>query len=400
MKAKKGNSLLDTRKRNRAFIKYTIFSKEPITRNDIAAELGLTLPTITTSVNEMIGESILEEIPLPEEQLVNTIGRRPVAIGFRADAAYAVGVELGPYATRAVLLNMKGEILYSSQEAPGDESYPVMLGKLVLQIQKVIEHSDKDKLLGVGIGVPGYIDCEKGIIRGNPREDWVGRALAKDLEEILGIPVLINNNARLRAVGYEMSTKGSLPSSYAYLLVSRGIACPLMIRGDAAMSYTACTGEIGEMILCLGGKPSGQRDILDNLAGESKVYEKCEFEMKQGTAPMLQRIVKEAGELTMKQVLAAQEMGEESISSIVEESIEYIGIALANMVNMINPGYVVVDGYIMQSERNTELLRKTAQSCFYSLDEDEVKIVFRPFDHFHGASDAAYFVIRRFFLEH
>lgn len=275
-----------------------------------------------------------------------------------------------------------------------------MLGRLAIQIQKVIEHSDKEKLLGVGVGIPGYIDGKKGIIRGNPREDWVGRHLAKDLEDILGIPVMIDNNARLRAVGYEMSTKGSLPSSYAYLFISRGIACPLMIRGDAAISYIACTGEIGEMILCLKGKPLEYRETLDSLSGESVVYEKCESMIKEGKAPILKTIVEEAGELTMKQVLAAQEKGEESITCIVEESIKYIGIALANMVNVINPGYVVVDGYIMQSERNTELLRKTARSCFYSLDEDEVKIVFRPFDHFHGASDAAYYIIRRLFLEH
>ena len=106
MAGKKGNSLLETRRRNRVLIKNMIFRMENARRTAIAEELGLTLPTITTSVNEMLSEGILEEIPITDGKLVNNMGRRPNAIAFRAEAAYAIGVELGPYATRAVLMNM------------------------------------------------------------------------------------------------------------------------------------------------------------------------------------------------------------------------------------------------------------------------------------------------------
>ena len=96
MAGKKGNSLLETRRRNRVLIKNMIFRMENARRTAIAEELGLTLPTI-----------------------VNNMGRRPNAIAFRAEAAYAIGVELGPYATRAVLMNLRGEVLEQSEyESP------------------------------------------------------------------------------------------------------------------------------------------------------------------------------------------------------------------------------------------------------------------------------------------
>ena len=127
METKKGSSLLETRRRNRVLLKDIIFNLEPVTRTAAAKELGLTLPTVTTSVNEMIEEGILEEVPVPEEKLKNNVGRKPVAIQFVAGAAVAVGVDIGPYATRIVLVNLRGEILDSCESEPGDSDYSVMI---------------------------------------------------------------------------------------------------------------------------------------------------------------------------------------------------------------------------------------------------------------------------------
>ena len=74
--------------------------------------------------------------------------------------------------------------------------------------------------------------------------------------------------------------------------------------------------------------------------------------MEQGGAEILSEIVRREGELGMKQVLEAQLQKDEDVCSILQEIIEYLGIALANVVNLINPGFVVVDGYIMKNDVN------------------------------------------------
>ena len=224
----KGNSLLETRRLNRILIKNQIFHAEYITRTEIANRLGLTLPTITTSVNEMMEEGILEENPIPEEYLINVAGRTPTAISFVANAASAIGVELGPYAIRAVLINMHGDVL-SSLERDAVEDYDAMLSQVAEMVAFLRKNTTDEKLLGLGVGLPGFVDWEKGIIRSNPRSSWNGRALAKDLTNSLNLPVFIDNNVRLRAVGYQMEEKGLLPDIFAYLFVSRGISCPLMV---------------------------------------------------------------------------------------------------------------------------------------------------------------------------
>ena len=104
-----GNSLQETKRRNRILIKNKIFRMEHALRNEIARELGLTLPTITNSINEMIREGLVITEPLSQESRNKNSGRRPLAVAFRREAAYAIGIELGPYYSRAILVNLRGE---------------------------------------------------------------------------------------------------------------------------------------------------------------------------------------------------------------------------------------------------------------------------------------------------
>lgn len=392
----KGNSLLETRRINRVLIKKMIFRMENATRTAIAGELGLTLPTITTSVNEMLAEGILEETPMTENQLVNNMGRRPNVISFKGDAAYAVGIELGPYATRAVLMDLNGKIIESAEYEQSRENYEEMLDRLTAIVSDILQKAGDKKILGVGVGLPGAIDCEKGIIRSHPRRrDWIGKNLSEDLEKSLHIPVLIDNNVRLKALGYEMSIRGEKPNSFAYFYVSRGTACPLMLRDDVFSGYTAGAGEIGHMVICVD---EGQR-CLDDLGSEGAIFEKCQEAMLAGRLPELKKMMQEDGMLKMHRILEVQEKGNEEVEGIIDQAIDYLGLALANVVNLINPGYVVVDGCIFLGKRNQDKLISAAKGRFFGLNEEEVMVRFTELDHYRGAKGAGYLVMRKLFLE-
>ena len=394
MAGKKGNSLLETRRRTRVLIKNMIFRMENARRTAIAEELGLTLPTITTSVNEMLSEGILEEIPITDGKLVNNMGRRPNAIAFRAEAAYAIGVELGPYATRAVLMNLRGEVLEQSEYESPAENYAGMLEKITNIINEMVDKAKGRNLLGVGVGLPGFIDREKGVIRSNPRKDWMGKPFATDLEERIHLPILIDNNVRLRAVGHEMSMRGQKPDSFAYFFVSRGVACPLMLKDDVVSGYTAGAGEIGHTVISVGK----ELKCVDDLGSEGAIFRNCQEAMLGGRLPELRERVQKDRILRMDQILEVQELGNPEVNSIIEQAIGYLGIALANVVNLINPGYVVADSCLFQSEKNRKQLLESAKSNFFGLNEEEVQIEFAPFEKFRGAKGAAYFLIREKFL--
>ena len=82
----------------------------------------------------------------------------------------------------------------------------------------------------------------------------------------------------------------------------------------------------------------------------------------------------------MDQILEVQEMGNPEVNSIIEQAIGYLGIALANVVNLINPGYVVADSCLFQSEKNRKQLLESAKSNFFGLNEEEVPVSYTHLD--------------------
>ena len=100
----------------------------------------------------------------------------------------------------------------------------------------------------------------------------------------------------------------------------------------------------------------------------------------------------------MEQFVDVQMQGDEEVNAIIDQAIGYLGIALANVVNLINPGYVVADSCLFSVEKNRQRLLEAAKGNFFGLNEEEVQIVFTPFDRFRGAKGAGYFLIRELFL--
>ena len=137
---------------------------------------------------------------------------------------------------------------------------------------------------------------------------------------------------------------------------------------------------------------------LDDLGSEKAVFEKCQEAMLSGKLPALQEMVRQDGRLRMHHIIELQQGGNEKIQQIIEDAIEYLGIGLANVVNLINPGYVVVDGFMFVEEANRQKLLQSAKEKFFGLNEEEVQIIFEEFDYSRGAVGAGYFVIRNQFL--
>ena len=399
MNTTKGNSLNETRRLNRILIKNYIFRMGVTTRADIARSLDLTLPTITTSVNEMIRERLLEEVPLPEEKLQTGSGRKPVGISFIKCAALSSGIELGPYATRTVLSDLYGNILYKTEEAAPSENYKTLLRELTLEISNIVDSFKQKNIVGVAVGLPGFISSEDGIIRSNMRKDWIGHSLAKDLQEECNLPVIINNNVRFRAMGYSIQSGKLIPDSFAYLYISRGLACPIMVKNSVISGYHSASGEVGHSTILINRGNEIVEKTADDLIGEEVLIKKCCELLKNGKAPILNSICTSDKPLSFSEIIRAQAEGDTDVSEVIRQSIYYLGIVLSNAVNLINPGVVIVDGYIMKNKVNQTTLLDVAHKHFFSLNKEEVTIIFKPFDHFFGAKSAALSAIQKFFIE-
>lgn len=399
-----GNSLLETRRRNGILIKNKIFRTEHAMRGEIAKELGLTLPTITNSINEMIKEGVVEPEPLPEECLSGGYGRKPQMVRFRREAGYSIGIELGAYHTRAVLVNLRGEVVEERTRGKAALQY----GEMLAQVTELVDElcgcvpslqKEEGKLIGIGIGVPGFVDTEGGTIRQNFRVDWNGRPLGEDLKERYPVPILIDNNTRFRAMGYEMQLRGTRPKMFAYLFISRGLACPIMYNDLVLSGAGAGAGELGQTILLYAGVNGEKRTVTaDQIASESALFERCMEEMEKGRLLQLKKSCGDATELSIGQILDLQQAGDPEIDALVEECIFGQALVMANVVNLVNPNTVVVDARMMSFPANREKLIRYARAHFYGMNAEDVEIRFHEYHSYDGALGAALGTIQKNFL--
>lgn len=399
-----GNSLLETRRRNGILIKNKIFRTEHAMRGEIAKELGLTLPTITNSINEMIKEGVVEPEPLPEECLSGGYGRKPQMVRFRREAGYSIGIELGAYHTRAVLVNLRGEVVEERTRRKAALQY----GEMLAQVTELVDElcgcvpslqKEEGKLIGIGIGVPGFVDTEGGTIRQNFRVDWNGRPLGADLRERYPVPILIDNNTRFRAMGYEMQLRGTRPKMFAYLFISRGLACPIMYNDLVLSGAGAGAGELGQTILLYAGVNGEKRTVTaDQIASESALFERCMEEMERGRLLQLKKSCRDATELSIRQILDLQQAGDPEINALVEECIFGQALVMANVVNLLNPNTVVVDARMMSFPANREKLIRHARAHFYGMNAEDVEISFHEYHSYDGALGAALGTIQKNFL--
>ncbi len=385
---------------NYNLIKKHIYLHSPISRVEIAQQLGLTTATITGMVNPMISAGLLRETAALAEETKGA-GRPRVMLEFVPETYYVCGVDVGPYRTNYVLTDVLGNpIAVRHTDQPLDE-YQITQERLSEQIPQFLEETGipREKILGVGICLPGMIDGSADKIYDIFREGWIEHSLSAELGERLGLKVEVENNVRARAISAELFDRSVKAEPFAYFFVSFGVACQMIIDGKVLYGQSAAAGEIGHSVVQRNGPvcpTCGNRGCLEALTGERAILQQCRDIMATDTPTALKELCPDPRALTMDQVLAAQEMGDGAVAHVIEDAIEYLGIALANTINLISPRAVVLEGRILSTPQNqTQMIRVVEQYMFH-IHSGNINFTFLPYDPDRGARAAAAVVVKEF----
>ena len=403
-----GNNLEKVKTQNTESIKEVIYKYGPISRAEIAEMLRLTPPTITTNVAELIQCGLVRECAADAaggtRRSEHTLGRKRIFIDFVPDAAYTVGVESGVYGTLACLVDIRGNVVNQISMAGVHRDYEAAMDAVADSVKTLLEKSDipGEKIVGMGIGLPGFVDGHSGTLRYGAMYKWKDKPVAQDISRRTGLACRVENNARCRALGEELFSQKLRPETFAYFLISRGLACPLVIRSRLHAGEMAGAGEVGHMVVDRFGPTCptcGNRGCLEAVSGETAIRNRCIQALKAGIPTILRDICADPADPQMGEILMAQRSGDRIISAIMEDAISYLGVGLANVINLINPPLVIVDGYIMEPEENQALLVDETRKNIFSLNETEVDIEFVPFDKFRAAKGAAALAVKKFVIQ-
>ncbi len=415
MSSSQGSNPIRVKKQNETLIKEIIYKYGPISRSQIAQMLSLTPPTITTNVNGMIRQGFVREmdqednpgelIPSESGDGRRPLGRRPVQIDFVPEACYVVGAEINKYEIAVCMLDLRGKIITSSRRTLENDDYDRIIQALLEQINKVIANSgiSQEKILGAGVGITGFVDPKTGVLKRSAYQNWENnRKVAEDIRQGLNMPVIIENNARMRAIGEDMFENQLHTDTFAYYLISYGIACPMFIKNSILTGGASGAGEIGHVVVDIHGpkcQVCGDYGCLEEMASERAIVKQIKAEIKQGTPTVLREAKKDPEQLVMKDILAAESQGDELACRVVEKAIVYLGIELANIINFISPPLVIIDGYIMKEKRNRRLLLEETKKHLFGLDHQNIEFRFVEFDPLTGAKGAGALAIKTYFIE-
>lgn len=400
MRIAQGNNLPRIKVSNQASIRRMIYYYGPITRAEVAARLHLTLPTITTNINSMLANGHVREIDYIEDT-VRAVGRRAYPIDIVPDSRFFLGVEMRGTLRSLCISDYRGTVVYFDKDETPYNDYDKTIKSTCMMIRKAVEADtiQADKIVRIGVCLPGLVDPENGILNIHPGYHWVDKHIREDIADLTGFlgEISVENNSSARAFSAQLFQRELLENvpTFAYMFISAGIASPFIINNFSEMSAPIGAGEAGHMVMNPNGPvcSCGNHGCLEAFSSDVAVLARCTEALKQAEAPILASICQDLSP-TMYEVLEAQKAGDTSIQAIVKEAVFYLGLALANIDNFVRPHTIFIDGILFRNEENREYLMEVIHKNLYRATLTDIHIHFIDAEPQSGAKAAAAVAIR------
>lgn len=266
------------------------------------------------------------------------------------DEGYLIGIDLGGTklaAGRIVKEKVVEEFLKVKTQG---EAGPAGVVRQIIQLTERLINSGQDKLKGIGVGVPGSVVWETGVVkRVTNLPGWDNYPLKSILQDHFQVPVVIENDANAAAWAEFKYGAGQGSTDILYLTVSTGIGGGIIVNGRLLRGATGTAGEIGHMILNSQGERCncGNLGCWETLSSGTAIANKARKLISQGLKSLISSIAEE--DIKAEHVFEAYRRGDEVAKIIVEEALDYLGIGIANLVNIINPDKVIIGGGVTQA---------------------------------------------------
>jgi len=341
--------------RNRADILRTIREQGPSSRVEIARLLGLHPSTVSRLVDELMALDLVRE-GTELEASTRRGGRRAIGLEFNPGAGYLIGVDLGGTHMVGGLADLSGEIILQHSVRPElitIEDGEGNLRRLIELVQGLIaETPDPARIWGVGVGVPGVVTGDEGTVSLAPAVGWRDVPLKQIMERALGLPVFVENDVNLAALGEHQHGAGQGIDDLVAVFIGTGIGAGVILNGELYQGANRAAGEVGYMVVDPSGL--GQRydefGCLESLASGRGVAIRARERILAGERTVVLDLAGgDPAQVTAEMVFEAARGGDGVAQAIVEETIRYLSLLVVNVSCVINPEMVVLGGGVARS---------------------------------------------------
>jgi len=262
---------------------------------------------------------------------------------------FAVGVDLGGTNMRIAAVDESGkqlEVISTSTEVKrGRDSVVSDMCDAIRALGA--KFSSTHRLVGTGIGVPGIIDMESGLVKESPNlPDWAEYPVREEIQRRLGTSVMLENDANAAALGEKWLGAGRDVEDMCMITLGTGVGGAVVLNGHIWHGMNGMAGELGHMAVYPDGAQCGcsNRGCLEQYASATAVKRMAVEKIASGHAPELARAMSENPEFSAKVVFQYAIQGDRQAQEIFRAVGRAIGIIIADMINVLNLQMYVIGG--------------------------------------------------------
>lgn len=285
---------------------------------------------------------------------------------------YIIAVDLGGTKIGCALTDLNGKILVENTiptNAQGGEQE--VLKRMFSIIEKILEESGKgtDEIKAIGIGAPGPLDSNKGVILETPNLPFENFQIVKHIEDKFKVKTYLENDANAAAIGEYLFGAGKGTSNMVYITVSTGIGAGAIINGKIYRGTTCNALELGHATILPDGPRCncGNLGCLEVLASGTAIAREANKALELGADSSLKHYEK----VTSYEVFKEASLGDKLAVDIIDKALGYLGIGVANAITTLDPEKVIIGGGVaMAGDVLFDKVRKIVkQRCFKVLNE-------------------------------
>lgn len=380
---------------------------EKISRVELSRRTSLSTTTITNLTSELLKDGIIEEeVCNRGASKQQRVGRPRTMLRLVPEARYAIGVHIGIGLYRVAITDLRANFIHNTIADFDPATPPVsVINNMADLVQRTITESgvDRNRIIGIGVGASGLVDYEAGVNVLSPRLGWHNVPVADYLQTYLGLPVCVDNNVRCMALGEAYFGVGKDVSVLAFVYGRIGVGAGFVVDGQVFRGSGAGAGEIGHTtMLSNNGEvcTCGNKGCLETLVSERVLIKQALKLAKNHPDSLLAKYLDSGSESTLDLIFTAACDGDDGAKGLITELSTSLGIALSNLVNVINPELIILGGMFSQG---CDLIlpvaeRTMRESAFGGLGE-KVRLEVTSFGWRAGVTGAAALALMTFFYK-
>ena len=322
---------------NRSAILEFIRVNTPTSRTAISRELEVSMPTAMRVIDGLLDENLVYSVGKEEKGM----GRRRDLLAYNKDAFSVIGIDLGGTKLYGALANIGGEIIHEivmpHHDSTGEQSFDLV----VSMIEDLLSHARDDQpVRGISVGAPGVTLPLEGSVEWAPSLNWRNFPLKGRLEERFPLPVFIDNDVNLAVLGENWFGVGANVKNMILISIGTGVGSGLILDGALYRGYSRASGEVGYMVPRTGalGREYSGFGALESIISGSGIADRARDELRRTNGQS------EFDNLTAQDVFAAARDDKPWAVSVVNETLDYLSLAIANINTLLDLELIVLSG--------------------------------------------------------